>query len=436
MLNENLRISESLLQVSVVSRIKNQLLNGRIPQTYLFSGPESTGRKTMARALAATLLCRKNESFSEGFDACRECESCRAVASDCHPDLNFIYPMGNDIKVSQIRAMQKSAELKPLYGKWRFIVICQADSLNESSGNCILKILEESPPSLIFVLIAANEKKILPTILSRSEHIVFRSPSHKDVREYIVKRYNINSDITARYYAQSLGKPGKTIEWLTDLQGVSERSSLALPEAQTAYIDQLANISGHFSKIFSSANSLDGLTKIFNNSDLLETSALANARREFCLGIIAAPLLPASFPLLFSRLMLETLDQVKSEVKKEVEKFFKSQKENYSSGILKELEDGAGYSVTEIAYSQIDSFLLSLSAILADMLYSAHSTDEEILLNIDEKEFIINSLKFHGLPRVEAKLRTISLMRNYLRRYVNPGLILENILSDFGGRLL
>ncbi|MBF0543627.1 MAG: hypothetical protein HQM08_04300 [Candidatus Riflebacteria bacterium] len=433
---KQLQLSNSLLQDSIVRRLIAQTSKGRIAQTYLFTGAFSSGKKTVATAFAASMLCKTPRNERENINACGTCESCRAVLFDSHPDLTFLYPIGSEIRVGQIREMQKSAALKPMLGDWRFFVICKADSLNEFSGNSLLKILEESPPHLIFILVAENERKVLPTILSRAELLAFRDPSYREIREFLCHRCSKDYSTASRFLSLSGGRQGQAVTWLLKNIPHQELPRLSLPDSQISYLNELEKISSRLLKKIEAQKSLEGLLRVFDDVSLVETHELSNARREFCLRLFGAPLLPASFPILFSGIFLDTLERLKNELKKNTEKIIKLQKENYPSALLKELEEGCGHSISEIVFTQIDAFLNYLCLIAKDMLYAGHSPEQELLLNIDEKEIIISALKFHGLPRVEAKIRLIGQARDLLGRYVNPGLILENILSDFGGRFL
>ena len=146
-----------LLQEAPVSHLAGSFANGRIAQTYLFAGSRSIGRFRTALAFSALLQCLEPER--NGLpDACGVCESCRRVAAGSHPDVHHITPEGYEIRIDQVRALQDAAVLKPTMGNWQIFIIDPADRLNNFSANSLLKILEEAPSYVVFILIASRIK--------------------------------------------------------------------------------------------------------------------------------------------------------------------------------------------------------------------------------------------------------------------------------------
>jgi len=166
----------------IIDGLKSTITSGRVAHAYLFWGPEGTGKRTVALAFAAALLCSGREKGSDA-DACGQCKECRQIAGGNHPDLHFIEPRGASIKIEQVRDVQKKAVYKSYQGKYRFYLIDPADVMTLQAANCLLRILEEPPENTIFVLVSSNPYALLPTVLSRCQQVQFKALSPKEVKE-------------------------------------------------------------------------------------------------------------------------------------------------------------------------------------------------------------------------------------------------------------
>ncbi len=151
---------------SVILNLKRILGSGRIAHAYLFSGPEGVGKKKVATAFIEAFFCGKTEG-------CGECISCRKILSGNHPDIHTLEPDGQFIKVDQVRALQKDLAFRPYEASRKACIIDGADRFNPSSGNSLLKTLEEPPGNALLILLAANIDTVLPTIRSRCQQIAF-----------------------------------------------------------------------------------------------------------------------------------------------------------------------------------------------------------------------------------------------------------------------
>jgi DNA polymerase III subunit delta' len=161
-------------QERVLSYLGTALKVGRLAHAYLFLGPEGVGKATTARALAAALNCEA--PLADG-DACGTCPSCLRLAAGSHPDYLEIRPTSEarqpQIKIGQIREFRRVTAYPPMGGGWRVALIQPAEALNEEAANCLLKTLEEPPPSHLLVLTAGVEADLFPTIVSRCQKLAF-----------------------------------------------------------------------------------------------------------------------------------------------------------------------------------------------------------------------------------------------------------------------
>ncbi len=133
---------------------------------YIISGyPEDT-RRSAATAIAQAMMCT-----SEGAVPCGKCPPCTKVANGIHPDCTTISPLPKkrDILVDQLRQLRSDAFVLPNEGKRKVFIIDQATQMNEAAQNVLLKILEEGPSYVAFLLLASHPDLLLATIRSRCE---------------------------------------------------------------------------------------------------------------------------------------------------------------------------------------------------------------------------------------------------------------------------
>lgn len=434
MAEHRLKLSSILGQTEALKRLTGPLAHDRIGQTYLFTGSESVGKVATARAFAATLLCLEPVAGPLGVrEACGGCLSCKRIAGDSHPDLSFIGPQGAEIRVDQVRTLQQDAQLKPYMGQWRFFVIDPADRLNESSANSLLKILEEAPPKVIFVLATAQKRRLLPTILSRSIEIPFRTPPHDEARRLLISASGHPAEEAARIYALAGGRFGLSLAWLADLHDLPELPPLSLPEAQVAFLTELQRLPGMIEPKLQTAPGLEAALRVLADPGLTLSPGLFHARRELARGLLQAPALPKAFPLLFTRLLLETTDGIKAALKKQGDVLVAAQKGNYLPALLREIGESFDTAAGEIATGQILGFLEALRDQAADAFRLGNGGDDSLLLNPEVKAGIMSCVERRGLPQVESFLHVVCRGLEQVRRYLSPALVLENLLSDLEG---
>ena len=122
-----------------------------VPQSLLFDGPDGVGKRTMALALASAINCQ--QPAVDG-DACGSCSSCKRIARAQHPDIVSLAPNEKGtITVEMAREIIGQASYRPFEARRRVVIVNEADSLQPSAQNALLKTLEEPPPSSMFVLI-------------------------------------------------------------------------------------------------------------------------------------------------------------------------------------------------------------------------------------------------------------------------------------------
>ena len=177
------RLSEVVGQRHATSVLLKALQKGALPQQILFSGGSGLGKTTLARCVAAALLC---ESPVDG-DSCGACQSCLDIStpSRIHPDVVEFDAASNGQK-EQIKDLATRAQTAPQRGTHRVYIIDEAHGLSREGGQAFLKLLEEPPPHVIFMLATTDPEKMLRTNRSRCVEFELTRPTDKELAEHLV----------------------------------------------------------------------------------------------------------------------------------------------------------------------------------------------------------------------------------------------------------
>jgi DNA polymerase-3 subunit delta' len=159
-------------QPRALAQLLSGIRSGHLHHAYLFAGPSGVGKADAALRLAQAVNCSVNP------EGCGQCQSCASIARGVHPDVATVSPgtfdgPSRDIKVQQIRELCASLQLRPVVAARKVARILDADRMNPSSQNALLKTLEEPPPRTILILVTSSEDQILPTVRSRCLRIAF-----------------------------------------------------------------------------------------------------------------------------------------------------------------------------------------------------------------------------------------------------------------------
>ncbi|UNM96509.1 DNA polymerase III subunit delta' [Ignatzschineria rhizosphaerae] len=185
------------------------------PHALMLYGKEGVGKVCLADALVSGILCRE---LKDGLP-CGVCQSCRWIASGFHPDLYEIKGEA-EIKVDEIRNIQQFARLTPETGK-KVVVIKHADRMNLNAANSLLKVLEEPPTDLFFILESSSIEKLPITVRSRCQDYFVHAPSVEEalffLQDLTVKKgQQINAEVLRLLLAISFDAPFKALSYLED----------------------------------------------------------------------------------------------------------------------------------------------------------------------------------------------------------------------------
>jgi len=207
--------------------------NRNVPHALLFIGNEGIGKHTCAGIFAMLCNCVENADANPTAsrqditdsntrvaltrlpnNPCGVCKVCRKIKSGNHPDIIRIKPSGQAIKIEQIRDLRLIITMKPYAAQLRVVIIDDAQTMNPSAANALLKVLEEPPERTVFILIAENKRDLLPTINSRCQPIRFYPIPLKHIEVMLTGQKNISSEKAAVLAAMSHGSFSKALSLL------------------------------------------------------------------------------------------------------------------------------------------------------------------------------------------------------------------------------
>lgn len=179
-------------QPHITTTLRNQIVSGKTAHAYLFTGSRGTGKTTCARILAKALNCL----HPVDGNPCLECEICRDAEENALSDIIEIDAASNN-GVDDVRDLRDGAVYTAERCKYRIYIIDEVHMLTKEAFNALLKIMEEPPPHVKFILATTEIHKVLPTILSRCQRYDFRRILPKDITErllYVAEQEHISLD--------------------------------------------------------------------------------------------------------------------------------------------------------------------------------------------------------------------------------------------------
>lgn len=191
---------------------------GHINHAYLFTGPSAVGKFIVARAFAAAMLCPDN--------GCGECNVCRRVTLEKHPDVTVVRPAGKNIPVEKIREIRLDAFLKPSESDIKVYIIKNAERMWEEGASTLLKVLEEPPGNVVFILVTANPGALLPTILSRCQEIRFTRIPPDELKEYLLTTRDIAPERADLVVRLTGGVLGRALDWCDEPWRLTRRDNV------------------------------------------------------------------------------------------------------------------------------------------------------------------------------------------------------------------
>ncbi|MFA5021996.1 MAG: AAA family ATPase [Patescibacteria group bacterium] len=209
---------------NVVSYLQNNLKNLHTAHAYLFVGPAHVGKSTIAKDFVTSLVCRNlhNESF---LVPCGECDCCKQIANNIHPDVYWISRETNEktgklkknISIEQIRELQNKLNLHSFLDSYKVAIVEEAQTLSQEAANSLLKTLEEPTQKTVIILLATNISLLPQTIVSRCRVIKFLPVDPKDIFDYLVS-LKVDRKKAKTLTALSFGRPGIALDYFFQSQ--------------------------------------------------------------------------------------------------------------------------------------------------------------------------------------------------------------------------
>ncbi|MBI3691548.1 MAG: DNA polymerase III subunit delta', partial [Mycolicibacterium aromaticivorans] len=164
---------------------------GTMTHAWLITGPPGSGRSVAAQCFAAALQCT-----ADGTPGCGECRACTTTMAGTHGDVRRIIPEGLSIGVHEMRAIVQIASRRPSTGRWQIVVVEDADRLTEGAANALLKVVEEPPPSTVFLLCApsVDPEDIAITLRSRCRHVPLVTPPAGAIAQVLIDRDGLSAE--------------------------------------------------------------------------------------------------------------------------------------------------------------------------------------------------------------------------------------------------
>ena len=194
-------------------QLRKNLINiietGKLSHAILLIGPQGSGKKSWGKLLARAILCQE----SQGLEPCMKCPSCRSFQSSNHPEYFLIEPEKRRIKIEQIRSIRDRFSLS---GSIKVCLIVNAEMMTAEASSSLLKMLEEPPPGLHFILLAEQPRLLFDTILSRCQRYMLKPLSRAEIFELLIRKRAVTREKAALLARISRGLPGQAFNLADD----------------------------------------------------------------------------------------------------------------------------------------------------------------------------------------------------------------------------
>lgn len=348
---------------------------------WLFTGPPGAGRETAALAFAAALLCDREL----GARGCGECRSCQTVLSGAHADLVHFTTEKTTITIDEARDFVVRAQDRPVVGRWRIMLIEDADRMPERTSNVLLKAIEEPPPHTIWLLTAPSPADVLITIRSRCRAVNLRVPSVQDVTARLVGELGLEhaqAELAARL-AQGNIEVARTLA--TDEQARARRTSVVkLPVSLRT--------------VAAAMEAADDLISLAE----AQAEADATARND------------AERTALLAALGYEEGDKLSPTHRAQI----------------RQLEEDQKRRARRIQTDTLDRFLADIQTVFRDVLTLQLRTESE-LINTHLGQALYDYAAHHSPEKTLAHLDTVATTRRRLQTNASPRLAFEAMMTSF-----
>lgn len=198
---------------------------------WLIVGPAGSGRSTLARAFASTLVTSGTE----------DPVLVAQVVAGSHPDVTLLATDRVTISIDEVRHLVAQSYFSPSVAPYRVIIMEDADRMTERTSNVLLKALEEPPPRTVWILCAPSVQDVLPTIRSRTRVITLRTPTPEQVADLIVRREGVSPDEALLAATEAQSHVGMAMRLATDPSARERREETVRAVLSVASVSQAVN---------------------------------------------------------------------------------------------------------------------------------------------------------------------------------------------------
>lgn len=195
----------------IIEQLQHTVASDRIAGAYLFVGPTGIGKETVADYFTRLIFCQQD---TQPPTVCGTCLACRKVDSGNHPDLRFIRPDGSQLKIGQIRELQKQIIYEPFEARRKVYILTDVERMTKEAENCLLKTLEEPPASSVLILLTSNIRSLLPTTRSRCQILQFHPMPPQELADILVERFSIAPEQATALAITTEGVVGRALTQL------------------------------------------------------------------------------------------------------------------------------------------------------------------------------------------------------------------------------
>jgi DNA polymerase-3 subunit delta' len=228
-----------------IEQLERARTSGRVAHAYLFFGPDGVGKERVAFAFARALNCESDTSAP-----CGSCESCKKIGKNAHPDVRLVASEKElldrqliekekgglpsaQIRNAQLDELSDLFRHRPYLGRWKVVVVVDADLMNPNSQNRFLKTLEEPSADSVIILVTAHPEALLPTVRSRCQALAFGPLSTDQVSNFLKTQRALDEKRARVLAAMAQGSLGRAEaiaqgDVLEDRDGLVEGFSRAL----------------------------------------------------------------------------------------------------------------------------------------------------------------------------------------------------------------
>lgn len=265
---------------SVKHRLRHLLAAGRLPNSMLFAGDDGVGKRQFALAIAKSFVCKEPVN-GEGCGVCAAClravkfvlpndnakgDDYDVVFFSGHPDVGMVIPYNRNLRVGSIRALEKEANFRPFEGTARFFIIDDADKMNDSASNALLKTLEEPAPTSYLFLITSRPDALLTTIRSRCQTLRFAPIEAEAIERFLIDDRAFSHDEARLAARLSRGSIGRALS--VDVESFREQRTKMLAVVRDALITRE---SAGMLRISEELNDAKNKERFEENLDILES---------------------------------------------------------------------------------------------------------------------------------------------------------------------